>query len=90
MFEMVFRISRISSIDITINQTVWNIVRLDLGFDSGRLEDDGLKKILSGLSSIVDGLGVLRAHAESAHGRGRTRYIIHSRQDILLFTPPTH
>jgi len=49
---------------------LWRVVRDDLGFNPASISDDDLKRILSGLSSIIDGVGSLRTHAGSAHGRG--------------------
>lgn len=75
-------------------QNVWKIVRTDLGFDPSSIEDDDLKKILSGILSVVDGIGVFRTHASSAHGQGRkiynikprhARLAIHSAHTIALF-----
>ena len=48
---------------------LWRPVRDDLGLDPASVADDDLKRILSGLASIVDGVGSLRTHAGSAHGR---------------------
>lgn len=62
---------------------VWTVVRKDLGFDPGRVEDDDLKKILSGLISIVDGIGALRTHASSAHGAGKNAYKLLPRHSRL-------
>lgn len=62
---------------------LWTIVANDLGFDPSRLEDNDLKKILTGLSSIVDGVGALRTHAGSAHGRATLRYKIQPRHARL-------
>jgi len=59
------------------DQTVkplWKVVQAHLGLDPARLADDDLKRILSGLISVVDGLGALRTHVGSAHGRGRQAY----------------
>lgn len=53
---------------------LWKLVSKDLGFDPRAIEDDDLKKVLSGLTSIVDGLGAFRTHAGSAHGHGHTTY----------------
>lgn len=53
---------------------LWNVVSKDLGFNPEHIQDQDLLRILSGLNSIVDGLGALRTHAGSAHGRGLTRY----------------
>lgn len=79
-------------------QNVWKVVRSDLGFDPGALEDDDLKKILSGVLSVVDGIGAFRTHASSAHGQGRriynlkprhARLAIHSAHTIALFVLET-
>lgn len=50
---------------------VWSIVRKHLGFDPSRVEDQDLQIILTGLISVVEGIGSLRTHASSAHGTGR-------------------
>ena len=79
-------------------QNVWKVVRSDLGFDPGALEDDDLKKILSGVLSVVDGVGAFRTHASSAHGQGRkiynlkprhARLAIHSAHTIASFVLET-
>lgn len=79
-------------------QSVWKVVRSDLGFDPAALEDDDLKKILSGMLSAVDGIGAFRTHASSAHGQGRkiynlkprhARLAIHSAHTIALFVLET-
>lgn len=62
---------------------LWATVANDLGFDPSKLEDNDLKKILTGLSSIVDGVGALRTHAGSAHGRASLRYKIQPRHARL-------
>jgi len=64
-------------------KSLWKVVANDLGFDPKAVSDDDLKRILSGLSSIVDGIGSLRTHAGSAHGRGRTKYRIEPRHARL-------
>lgn len=75
-------------------QNVWKVVRADLGFEPGSIQDDDLKKILSGILSVVDGIGAFRTHASSAHGQGRKLYnikprharlAIHSAHTIALF-----
>jgi len=79
-------------------QNVWKVVREDLGFDPASLEDHDLKKILSGVISVVDGIGAFRTHASSAHGRGRkiynlkprhARLAVHSAHAITLFVLET-
>lgn len=64
-------------------QGIWKIVRDDLGFEASRVEDDDLKKIISGLLSIVGGIGAFRTHASSAHGQGRNAYKIKPRHARL-------
>jgi hypothetical protein len=79
-------------------QNVWKIVRAHLGFDPGSIEDDDLKRILSGILSVVDGIGAFRTHESSAHGQGRkiynikprhARLAIHSAHTIALFVLET-
>jgi hypothetical protein len=79
-------------------QGVWKVVRNDLGFDPSSLEDDDLKKILTGIFSVVDGIGSFRTHASSAHGQGRkiynikprhARLAIHSAHTLTLFVLET-
>jgi hypothetical protein len=53
---------------------LWKIVQGHLGLDPSQVADDDLKRILSGLSSLVDGIGAFRTHTGSAHGRGRASY----------------
>lgn len=73
---------------------VWTVVRKDLGFDPGLVEDQDLQVILTGLLAIVDGIGALRTHASSAHGAGKKHYkleprharlAIHSAHTVTLF-----
>lgn len=62
---------------------LWNAVSRDLGFDPSKIVDDDLKRILTGMTSIVDGIAALRTHAGSAHGRGTTRYRLKPRHARL-------
>ena len=62
---------------------LWKTVSKHLGLDPRRIEDNDLKRILSGLSSVVDGIGALRTHAGSAHGRGTMRYHLKPRHARL-------
>lgn len=77
---------------------VWNVVRKHLAIDPSRVEDDDLQKILSGLISVVHGIGSLRTHASSAHGSGRKSYkleprharlAIHAAHTLTLFVLET-
>jgi hypothetical protein len=53
---------------------LWSAVQKDIGFDPGSQTDDDIQRILSGLTSIVDGIAALRTHGGSAHGGGKQRY----------------
>jgi hypothetical protein len=75
-------------------QSVWTVVRKSLGFDPSQVEDQDLQQILTGMLSIVHGIGALRTHASSAHGSGRKRYkleprharlAIHAAHTMVLF-----
>jgi len=55
-------------------QSVWRVVKEDLGMNPQTIEDNDLRKILTGLFSIVDGIGAFRTHASTAHGAGRKSY----------------
>ncbi len=58
---------------------LWKVVSKHLGLDASMVEDDDIKRILSGMSSAVDGIGALRTHAGSAHGRGKQLYRVQAR-----------
>ncbi len=63
---------------------LWTVVRKHLDFDPGSKDDDDVRKILQGLASVVDGIGALRTHSGSAHGRdGRKAYRIQARHGRL-------
>jgi hypothetical protein len=48
--------------------SLWKVVRGHLKLDPGQVEDEGLRKILSELASVVDGTASLRTRRGSAHG----------------------
>ncbi len=63
---------------------LWTVIRKHLDFDPGSKDDDDVRKILQGLASVVDGIGALRTHSGSAHGRdGRKAYRIQARHGRL-------
>lgn len=64
-------------------QPVFKVVRQDLGLDPGSVEDQDLQRIISGLFSVVDGIGALRTHASSAHSEGRKGYRLEPRHARL-------
>lgn len=55
-------------------RALWGVVSSDLRMRPDAVDDSDLKKILSGLISVVEGLGSLRTHSGSAHGKGRRTY----------------
>lgn len=64
-------------------QPVFKVVRADLGLEPGSVEDQDLQRIISGLFSVVDGIGALRTHASSAHSEGRKGYKLEPRHARL-------
>ena len=64
-------------------QPVFKVVRADLGLEPGSVEDQDLQRIISGIFSIVDGIGALRTHAGSAHSEGRKGYKLEPRHARL-------
>ena len=64
-------------------KSVWAVVRKELNFEPGNLVDDDLRKIVSGMLNSVDGIANLRTHASSAHGHGRSQYVLEPRHARL-------
>ena len=62
---------------------LWKTASKQLGLAPSSIEDNDVKKILSGLNSVVDGIGSLRTHTGSAHGRGRRVYRLQARHAHL-------
>lgn len=61
------------ALDMPSKQSVvplWRVVQEHLGLNINELLADDQRKILQGLSAIVDGVGAYRTHIGSAHGRG--------------------
>jgi hypothetical protein len=87
LLESLFRIYiEDENLDMPTTKTIkplWGVVIKNLGLEPAAMPDDDLKRILSGMFSIVDGVGALRTHAGSAHGAGRNRYRPQSRHARL-------
>ena len=62
---------------------LWRAASKHLGLDPSQVEDEDVRKVLSGLNSVVDGIGSLRTHTGSAHGRGRRAYRLSARHARL-------
>lgn len=70
------------AIELPAKQTIqplWKTVSKELKLSPDVVEDDDLKRILGGLSSIVDGVGSLRTHVGSAHGHVKRSYKVEPR-----------
>ena len=87
ILESVFKIyiedNNLSMPDKKDLQPVFKVVRSHLGLDPGSIEDQDLQQIISGLISIVNGIGSLRTHASSAHSEGRKTYKLEPRHARL-------
>ncbi len=64
-------------------QPVFKVVRAHLGLDPANLGDRDLQTIITGLFSVVDGVGALRTHTSSAHSEGRKGYKLEPRHARL-------
>jgi len=62
---------------------LWKVVKKHLNLDPASMQDEDLRKVLSGLASIVDGTGGLRTHKSSAHGHVHKVYKLKSRHARL-------
>ncbi len=75
-----------NSVEMPADQSLkplWKMASKHLGLDPSSIGDDDVKKVLSGLNSVVDGIGSLRTHTGSAHGRGRRAYRLQARHARL-------
>tara|TARA_R110000868_G_scaffold266583_1_gene525815 strand:+ start:31791 stop:32621 length:831 start_codon:yes stop_codon:yes gene_type:complete len=63
--------------------TLWKTVRGHMGFKPGDDMDNDLKKILTGLFSLVSGVAALRTHVSSAHAAGKHGYRVDARHARL-------
>ena len=77
---------RDEQLEMPTTQTVtslWKVVQKHLGLDPATIEDHDVIRIFGGLASAIDGIGALRTHAGSAHGRGPEAYQLDSRHARL-------
>jgi hypothetical protein len=62
---------------------LWKVVRSNVKFEPSVTQDEDLRTILTGLGGIAEGLGSLRTHKGSAHGRSKVRYKLKPRHARL-------
>ncbi|WP_109432198.1 abortive infection family protein [Aggregatibacter segnis] len=63
---------------------LWTIVKGNFNFGLEQLEQQDLRKIHSGIVSIMNGIAAIRTHASSAHGRDKEFNIPEIRQARLV------
>ena len=73
---------------------LWKAVQRHMRLTPDELQDDDLRKVIGGLSSVVDGIGAFRTHAGSAHGGSRSRrapeeyearFAVHAAHSVVAF-----
>lgn len=78
-----------NNLEMPSQQTIkplWSIIQRELGLNPKAHTDADIQRILSGMSSIIDGIGARRTHAGSAHGGGKLRYRVKPRHARLLIS----
>jgi hypothetical protein len=74
---------------------LWKVVQEHLGLGPRSVVTDDMKQILGGLATVLNGVGDLRTHAGSAHGRGpqffsvqsrHARLAVHAAHTLVIFT----
>lgn len=83
VFKVYIEDNHLTMLDKQDLQPVFKVVRAHLGLDPSSVEDQDLQRIISGLFSVVDGIGALRTHASSAHSEGRKGYKLEPRHARL-------
>ena len=75
------------SIPLPRKQTIkplWSAASESLGLHPKDQTDDDIQRVLSGMTSVVDGIGAFRTHSGSAHGGGGLRYRVRARHAKLV------
>ncbi len=62
---------------------LWNVVRKNLKLEPDKQQNEDVRAVLVGLSSIVEGLGSLRTHKGSAHGHAQQVFKVKPRHARL-------
>ncbi len=64
----------IHNLEMPTSQTItslWKVMQQHLGLNPNQTLQNDQKQVLQGLTSIIHGIGALRTHIGSAHGRGK-------------------
>lgn len=75
-----------NNLDLPNKKTImglWKVIQQDFGLHVNEHKDENIRKILSGLTTVVAGIGTLRTQEGSAHGRRLKQYLIKSRHARL-------
>lgn len=83
LFKLILEEERVPMPTKQTIKPLWSAVQNTLSLSPSTIADDDMRRILSGLTSIVDGIGALRTHAGSAHGHGSQTHKIENRQARL-------
>ena len=62
---------------------LWKMVQEHLGLGPRSIVTDDIRQILGGLATVLNGVGDLRTHAGSAHGRGHEAFNVEPRHARL-------
>ena len=98
LFKVILEEENVSFPQKETIKPLWKAVQDELGLNITSVADDDIRRILSGLTSIIDGIGALRTHAGSAHGHGTRSYklvprharlAVHAAHTLCLFVIET-
>lgn len=84
LFQAYLDAHRVSLPEKRSIKPLWAAVQKELGLDPKNQGDQDVQRVLSGLASVVDGVGAFRTHAGSAHGGGKLRYRVQPRHARLV------
>lgn len=98
LFKIVLQEEKVTLPSKETIKPLWAAVQGRLGLNPADTADEDVRRVLSGLTSIVDGIGSFRTHAGSAHGHGRqahqvlprhARLVVHAAHTLCLFVLET-
>ncbi len=98
LFKIVLQEEKVALPSKETIKPLWAAVQGRLGLNPADTADEDVRRVLSGLTSVVDGIGSFRTHAGSAHGHGRqahqvlprhARVVVHAAHTLCLFVLET-